>query len=366
MVNESRHNRHSSHQVLQVPLGKHKYNGGTVFYTERFTFGVTIIAANARYGKTITVKNMYTEIGQVRPVIILDYLGEHTLSKFPNFLNEDRNTKCLPDMKEIKGFKFKISQFNKESDWLSLTFADRGALLMTDLARQYNSHLDDPDTFFEMLNDVPESTQFRSNNFKNKYGFELSPVNSATLQSCKTLYGYYHREGFFGKSDDATYHFGKLALQHKYLNINFDLDKASIPKARAIAGKVLEQLKEYIGRFEIPPLIVVEEADVLAPEENDSAYIISSLKILVEFVLKLQKKNIEIMFIVQDLKNLNHSIVGNFHTLILGQLPPGNDYHGVCKQLVWDMDNNYREFLVMRKGVPGYEVFIPHDSCTMY
>jgi hypothetical protein len=72
------------------------------------------------------------------------------------------------------------------------------------------------------------------------------------------------------------------------------------------------------------------------------------------------------MFIVQDLNQLHSSIYGNYHTMILGQMPSGNPHEDVTKKLVWDIDLNYREFAYFQKGVPGCQVFIPEDSCTIY
>lgn len=363
-----RYNRNSAGDSIPIFLGKHKYNNGTVRIMERRSFGVHIIAAITRYGKTTLVKNTYTQIAQYRPLIILDYLGEHTLSKYPNFLSRDNNTACVPELIEIKDFKFKISQFTNASDWLALGFSDKGSLLMRDLALRVDIHRDDPQRFMEILEDVPSQGQFGAPlRFENTWGFSLPMINSSTLDSCKTQFTYLLHDEFFGGSEDPVYDFGELALQNHYININFNLDKSVPHKARAIAGKALEQVKRVLDRFDIPPLIVVEEADVIAPKMSEGdTYLPTSTIMLIEFVLKLQKKRLEILFIVQDLSRLHPALVGNRHTLIIGQLPTGNEFAEVSKQLAWDIDKNYREFILMVTGTPGYEVFVPFDSMTLY
>lgn len=363
-----RYNRNASGQTVNIVLGTHKYNKGMVSLVERNTFGVTLFAAITRYGKSTLVKNWYTQVAQYRGLIILDYLGEHTLSKFPNFLSSDQNTMCVPGLIEIKGFKFKISQFTNESDWHSLTFTDRGAMLMSDLARHVEAHRDDPERFWDLLDDVPVTGQFaRISHFENEYGFHMPMYNSAVVDSCKALLINLIRTKFFGEQQDPTYDFGELALKHPYMNVNFNLGKNDIAKGRSMCGKVLEQLRKVLHLLSPPPLIVVEEADVLAPDDNGDALLIPSSTLqLVDYVIKLQKFNIEIAFIVQDPNRLNRAIVGNRHNFVFGQLPEGNPQTELSKQLVWDMDNNYREFILQQTGVPGYQVFIPQDSMTLY
>lgn len=371
MIKKSyRFNSNAGEENVLVPLGKHKYDGGIVNIIERNRFGVLVFAAITRYGKSTLIKNWYTKVAQFRPVIVLDYLGEHTMTKYPNFLSGDNNAMCVPKMIEIKNFRFKISQFMNDSDWHSLTYTDRGAMLMADLARKVEAHRNDPKRFWEMLCDIPVGGQFGFNMaFKNKWGFEMPAYNAAVIDSCKALTLNLIRSNFFAEEQDPLYDFGEIALQKKHININFNLGKGSdIGKARAVAGKVLEQLRRVINqkRFIVPPLIVVEEADVLAPETGAEMLIPSSTIQLIDFVIKLQKFNIEIAFVVQDPNRLNKAIVGNKHVFIFGQLPENNPETIVSRQLVWDIDNNYREFILKQTGTPGYQVFIPFDSSTMY
>ncbi len=351
--------------MILVPLGKDRYiEGGVVHFVERLGFGVHVVAAVTRFGKSILVKNLYTNIGQYRKVIILDYLGEHSMSRYPNFLSEDQ-TMCLPRLKEVKDFKFKISQFNNAGDWRSLGVPDKSSMVMEDLCKQKKAHRDDPDLFKQMIDDLPVDWSMVEG-FERKWGFEMSKLNHTVIESITTKFLQLYRQEFFAEVDDPTYDFGTLALQHHSLNINFQLNQVEAGKARAIAGKVLEQIEDVLDKMGVPPLIVVEEGDILAPNIMTEGVIISSLDRLIKWVIKLQKKGVELLFIVQDLNNLHPTIVGNAHTLLLGQLPSNNPYHEITRQLRWDYDDNYREFLIIRKGKSGYQVFSPHDSCTMY
>lgn len=363
---KKRYDLKNLHRRIPISLGSSKFNKNhRVIFIERLGFGVHIIGATTRYGKSIIVTNIMTAIGQYRPVIILDYLGEHHDRRYPNFLSADYNTGCLQGLTTYTDFHFKIGQFHKTEDWLSLQFPERASQLMANLASRTDAHRNDPHIFWQLLEDVP-ITYGMVDMFEKKYGFYLPNVNSATVESAKTQYNYLLHDNFFGDTDDPTYDFGELSLRNHHININFNLDKSEMHKARAIAGKVLEQIERVIDVYTRPPLIVIEEADVLAPELREQEPAMSSLKMLIKFVLKLQKKQVELIFIVQDLRNLNHSIVGNYHTMILGQLPPNNPHFELTKRLRWDIDRNYREFLYLRKGVPGYEVFVPEDVATMY
>lgn len=369
----SRYNRNASGSVRAIALGTHLYNGGIVSVFERNTFGVYIFAAITRYGKSTLVKNWYASVAQSRGVIVLDYLGEHTMSKFPNFLSEDSNIMCVPEMVEIKDFKFKISQFYNEGDWFSLTFTEKGCMLMADLAKNVLAHRDDPQRFYEMLDDVPVQGDYIGvSRFEKKWGFTLAVQNSATVDTCKARLKNLQGQRFFAEAEDPTYDFGELYVDNPYMNINFNLGKSDVGKGRAIAGKVLEQIRRRLaamyekGILTVPPLIVVEEADVLAPAQEDGLLMPSSTLQLVDYVIKLQKFNIEIGFIVQDPQRLHPAIVGNRHTIIYGQLPDKNEQTVRSRQLVWDIDRNYREFIIEQTGVPGYQVFKPFDSSTMY
>lgn len=363
----TRYNRRASDNVRVIGLGKHKYNGGVVSITERHSFGVVVIAAITRYGKSILVRNWYVAVGQTRSVIILDYLGEHSQSAFPNFLSQDNNVQCLPDMVEIKDFHFKISQFDKMGDWISLTFTDRGARLMTQLANKVEAHRDDPQRFYEMLEDVPGQGDYGGvAAFEKKWGFHLPITNTATLDACKSLYASLLQTGFFGQPDDPIYDFGDIRKKHRHININFNLGRTEVGKARAIAGKVLEQLRRTMSINTVAPLIVCEEADVLFPAVNDNDFIPSSTLHAVDLTIKEQKLNVELAYIVQDPNRLHPAIFGNRHSFIYGQLPDKNDNTTRSRQLVWDIDRNYREFILETTGVPGYQPFVPFDSSTIY
>lgn len=363
-----RFNRKRETDSIFIEMGTNKfYPSEKVYYNERKGFGVTIVGAVTRYGKSVITSNLATGIGQHRPVIFIDYLGEHRDRKFPNFLSQDNNGKCLPLLKEIKGFKLKISQHKHASDWLALSYSDRGAQLMEAIAHQVNAHRDDPKLLMEILNDCPLPNQpYLMEKFIEKWGFEMQPQFQMVIDSCKTVTSWLIAEKYFGESEDFKYDFGELALKYKYLDINFNLHQADTSKARAMAGIVLKQIVRVLQKFKVPPLIVVEEADVLAPNQYGDGETISSLKVLIQMVLKLQKFQFEIIFIVQDLKQLHSSIVGNYHAMILGQMPSDNPFSAYTQKLVWDIDMNYREFVYLRKGTKQTFVFIPDDSCTIY
>lgn len=354
-----------------IPMGKSKFSGSTVYFTERMKFGVHITAAVARYGKSIAEANKAVGIGQYRKIVWFDYIGEHMMRKFPNFLTSDGNTMCLPELVEIKGFKFKISQFNEILDWLSLGFTDKGAQFMKYLSQKKSKHMDDPELFGMILKDYPVGMQYSMlKKFSEKYGWEPPMGHKSLVDACETQYEYLLQDNFFGGTDDPVIDFGDLVMQHRHININFNLAQEEYGKARAIAGKILQQIERVIKYMKPPPYFVFEEADVLFPSIGEGERAFSSLHYGIKYVLKLQKYHPELCFIVQDLNNLHPLIVSNWHTMTLGRIAPYNPLSWTrdTNQLVWDIDRGvigYREFHFRVNGKPGYDVFVPMTSSTM-
>jgi hypothetical protein len=358
---------------IQLPIGTNPYNGKTITFTERKAFGVNIIAAVTRYGKSSLVKSLYTQISKHRPMLIIDYRGEHINSIYPNF-SSNHNMTAVRDLKIVENMGFKMSDFNNTSDWASLGFSDRACPLLSELSVRTDIHENVPEKLYEMLIELPSNNKALQE-FNNKYtgvgeGFTLqAALNSASVNSIITIFRYAMNGGIFITDEqiergEKVYipDFGLFMLKNQRVCVNLKMNELDEGIARAYVGKLLERLSPYLQM--IKPLIVMEEADILVPNIDVGFNTPSSLIQVMQYVIKLQKYHPELLLICQDLGRMNTTIVGNSHNKILGQLPDmgySAMYKEYTSHLRWDIDENYREFVMLRTGDNKSEIFVPFD-----
>jgi hypothetical protein len=371
--------------MKKIDMGRDRYNK-PVFFFESLNYGVNIILAKPRYGKSVLVKNLYTQIAEYRPVIILDYIGEHSGTKWPNFRSRHK-TACIPDLHTIKDFAFLITDFDQIDDWVSMGFTERSAPILFELLKFGNIHNNDPAIFFDLLTKLPtKEIQIPAFNAEfGEYGLSVqTPFNTAIKTSLVSYFSNVWNSGLIMSQEEADSGYGKTyienwgdyALSHPHLNINLNLvTSGNVKLARASIGKILDQLVSYLPM--IRPLIVVEEADFIAPNIDDSSKI-TSLYQLRNYVLKHQRTGVELMFITQDPNNLDQSIITSGTTFIMGNHAPCsstsaildephlNYSKDVIHKLRFDRYKNIREFAIMQAGNGGrYQIFQPNDSCTL-
>ena len=160
-------------------------------------------------------------------------------------------------------------------------------------------------------------------------------------------------------------------MKHPFLHINLNLSSSGfdVYKGRAYCGKILEQLASfergnlfyYLVRMK--PLIIVEEADILAPNLGGGVIEPSSLFWLRYYVIKLQKYHVELFFITQDPSLIDSVILSNFHNQFLGVIESRySQYAELTRSLKWDINTNYREFRWVQKGRHRDIIFSPIDS----
>lgn len=348
-----------------IRIGTDPYSGESVYFYERNAFGVNIVVAPTRYGKTALVKLLYVKIANLahRPIIVIDYRSEHKESEWPNWDSKD-SMYCIP-FKTIENFGFRISDFDSHIDWQSLNFPPQTSMQFARLAKHKEAHQDDPELFKEMLADLPQYDNMMTK-FEQRWGFALSrPVHKEVY---KALQGFAEFEHIFCSEKSKLIEINNwqaMVWKHKHLHICLNIAREDDKlKARAYVGKILEKLSDASFLRIIRPVFVFEEADKLVPnvsaEDRNSP---SSLLWVQEYVLKLQKYHPELFFITQDLHLLDSMVVSNFHTMILG----GNQkYHPSTQYLRWDSSRNYREFLLINKGQRETKIFVPEDCpCKM-
>ena len=359
--------------MSQVLLGTSKFSGRDVGIPVRDN-GCTILGAIARYGKSIVAKTIYSQIVDYKKVIIFDYAGEHSESQWINFFG-DRLRTCLVNVKEINlsSFGFFVSDFDKQSDWLSLGVPDVSARLCATMSGWVNAHNNEPKKFLELLDDLPVK-DFGVPSFNEKWSLtgEQCLKRAISDSTLKSLSGRLHmlltRDFFVSLDNDKVRpDFRRLVLENDVVLINLDLADANVDLAvaRAVVGKILEQLFSPSFLLQVHPLVVVEEADKLCADDG-SGFDYSSLFWLKEGVRKLQKFNLELIFIVQDFTQISRSIVDNARVCILGQMSGiNNRWFESTKRLGWLPEGNYREFLLVLDG-RSVDVFVPMVSPVQF
>ena len=374
-----------------IKLGVDRY-GNDVYFPESFSYNVIVIIAKPRYGKTILVKNVYSQIARDRPVIVFDYQGEHSESQWGNWLSKDK-VAFIPDFHTVSNFGFYLSDFDQMSDWMSMGFSAKNAPQIMKFLKYENIHHNNPLEFLALLSDLPTSDEEvpEFNSRYEKYGLKL-PVrmHTTTKQSMVNMMDIIWNSGLIippeGSEDHAAYYpdkfhvddWGKFTQTHKHLNINLNLlTDNNLYLGRASVGKILGQILPTLRTMRgVRPLIVVEEADLLCPNVSDMDTI-TSLMQLRSYVLKHQRTGVEMMFISQDPNLLDQYTLMGGTIWIMGQHTkspvtsmvlnePDMDYNrDVIHKLRFDRWAGIREFALMYSGDGGrHKIFQVDDSCT--
>lgn len=358
-------------------LGKDVYSNNSVYFMDTGSFGVHIISATTRYGKSVLVKIFETQLAQERPVIIFDFVGEHLLAKYPNFLNTWGMSFGVPGLKTVSDICFKVSDFNNKEDWASMGFPPGASSELANLVKYSDIYGDSFKRFVDFCKDIPTNPS-HVNHFEKKYGIEFPPMHEATKGSIITRLKLF--DDFFWDFEkelkgEQVYieNWGDYFINNPHLHINLKLYAGGfdIFKGRANCGKILEQLAKSTkkGKFfylhKMKPVIFVEEADILAPNMKMDDVEPSSLVWLRYYVMKLQRTGVELFFVTQDPQLLDSIIISNYHNKFLGVIESKSDkgkYTDMTKHLRWDIQKNYREFLWEQKGRYRNIVFYPMDS----
>jgi len=357
--------------LAKISIGRRVKTDEKVYYVDKGTYGVVIFCASTRYGKTELSKILYVKLSKFRPVIILDFAGEHRFSKYPNFLSKD-DIACIPGLYKVNNIVFKISDFSSTADWFSLRFPEFASKLLANLAYNFRDiHEDNYEKFLDLCRDLPSSGEELAR-FTRKYNrTDMYKIASATKDS---IIGrimlldnfFYDEEKILSGEQVYIASWGELLKKKKYLHINLELSKSAydVMKGRAYVGKILEKLatKDFYYLKMLNPLIVVEEADLLAPKLTADVVEYSSLYWLRRYVIKLQKYHVSLFFITQDLDLLDKTIVNNYHDQFLGNMenvPP--ELTKIISKLRWNDLINYREFLWRHKGRWENIIFYPEE-----
>jgi len=366
--------------MKEISLGYNKFTGEPTHFMERLLYGITVIAAQTRYGKSVLEKMLEVNIADVRRILIIDYYGEHKNIRYPNFFSGDKYIRGVPDLFIVENLSYYIGDFNDEGDWMSLGFTEPSAGILAKIANNIESHGNNIEAFRNILSKLPIKGE-ELDDFREAYpDIRMDDkINSATKVSIITRFNFGVKKGLFCESSDVKEgkklridDFFKLMMKHKHVLINLKLESGDGSVGRAYVGKILQSLaSDKPQKLEALKLaIFFEEADVVFPSTVSDGIEkkLSSNYWINKYVLKYQKWNPELFFVVQDLANLNPDIVNNAHKLILGIIPINNfskKYKEIIDTLEWKPMVNYREFCFVEAGrVDDYKrnIFIPHKS----
>ena len=371
-----------------IELGYDRY-GNTVNMVEDYGFGVIIVIAKSRYGKTIQVKNIYTQMAKYRNLIIFDYIGEHSSSRFGHWRSRD-DICFIPDLYTIENFAFYMTDFDQFLDWKSMGFTDNVIPIIRRILEREDLHQNDPLIFLELLRALPISgseveeflkifPEFSTIDPMN-YSSKLSVVTRfEALWDSRLIIPVMGTENHRKYSPDMIHieDWPEFVRDHPHLNINLNLATSNAElTAKASVGKILEKLLPAL--YELKPVIVIEEADKLCPntgfsDEFDS----SSQKQLREYCIKHQRTGTKLMFVTQEPDLLDKNTLKAGKTWIFGVHTPNADTHSVLddpdfdygrvviKKLRHDVDKGWRDFGFIETGRGGkYKIFAPKDSST--
>jgi len=360
--------------IHKIFLGNDR-KGLPVFYITHLSFGVCILEASTRVGKTQVARNIVCyEAGKCyRPTIVFDYSGEWKYCKFAN-LQKPEGGYGIPHLKTYSDIVFKLSDFNRKTDWQSLGFPPGAARKLAEMVVEYLPyHEDNFDKFYAMMEMHPESfsREWIYKRFESKFGFV--PQKGINKQSLASLLDRLPQFKYIfwdaDSQEEQTYvpHWGKELIENRCIHVNYEMkteDEKMIQRARAVTGKILQQISDYAEGYNkktylelLHPLLVFEEADRVFPYMGPDAEIMpSSVLKINEFITKKQKYGVELLLIVQNVMMLHPSARENFHTWICGV---GGTASELIKYLQWDVDLGIREFILVRKGKWQQQIFSP-------
>ena len=372
----------------QIEIGKDSY-GDSVYMNENYGYGVIMVIAQPRYGKSILVKNIYIQMAQHRHLIILDYQNEHDDSKWGNWCSEDRIS-FIPDLKTIENFGFYISDFDQFDDWISMGFSPKAAPLLMRIIKNKQIHENSPNLLMDILSELPTSSDdlliFNENyeniNVREPVNF---PIKQSIIYTMRAIIdtGLIIAEEGSDEHMEYTPHkihiddWGELVRKNKHININLNMfSSGSVGIARASVGKILEKLLPILS--EIKPLIVAEEAAKICPNTgtHDDSMITSQIQ-LRDYVIRHQRTGVKLIFITQDPNLLDQDTLGASMTWIMGIHKPNtvtksildtfnlNYEKDVISKLRHDNEKGLRDFVIMEVGSGGkYTKFTPLDSSS--
>lgn len=372
----------------EIELG-YDWLGDPVYYYETLGFGVIMIIAVPRYGKSILVRNIYTQIAAYRNIVIFDYQGEHSDSKWGNWRSEHRTT-FIPDLVTIENFGFYVSDFDQYSDWVSMGFSEKSVPLLMRIVKNVRVHSNSPEEIQNILSNLPTSTDTVSDfndiwpdlKIAEAVNYSIKQSMSATMRGVidsGLIIAEVGSEEHLKNTPEKIHidDWARLIKETPHVNINLNLfSSGSVSLARASVGKILERFLPVLDS--VKPLIVVEEAAKICPNtgDTDEEQITSQIQ-LRDYCIRHQRTGVKLMFITQDPNLMDQDTLGSGMTWIFGIHTPNakmksvinshnlNYEKDIVSKLRHDDAKGFRDFAIIEVGKGGkYDKFTPYDSAS--
>lgn len=350
-----------------IPIGTNKFTGKNVYYVD-LPFGVKLVIAKTRYGKSSLAKHITVKVSKYRPVLIFDFKGEwtHSLSKYNWKDMYKTNVDIIPDLEIVNDFGFYISDFATQYWWYHLQFPPFACQLLASLSQLTDVHQNDPVEFGKLLSSLPSSNtevaKFNAQLGDSEFYLEKR-VAEATLMSILNRWTVLHNF-FLDPSDEDSVHivdWGEYFSKHRHLLVNFKLVRKQddIHKARVMGGKILGDIVPYLNKLH--PFVVFEEADVFVPNEQYGDILNPTAELVIDYVKKYQKFHVSCMFIFQDEKQFSRVCYDGWHQKIMGRVPSNNEDYKLTEDLIWKPPS-YREFIMIDEN-GRFQRFEPIIAC---
>ena len=370
----------------QIEIGYDRWGHPITIY-ENYGYGVIIVIAKQRYGKSILVKNIYTQIAQLRPVIIFDYRGEHSDSRYGNFRSKD-DVCFIPDLFTVTDFAFYMNDFDQASDWASMGISPNGIALLMRLLDKEEMHQNDPVNMVQIIEDLPTSDNDVPY-FVEKYPDyeDIGSQNHSVRQSLSSKFKNIWRSRIIippmgtPNHDEYAEHlihiedWAELVRDHPHISINLAMfSSGGVEIARASAGRILEALSPHLG--ELRPLLIIEEAGLICPSKNPEIEMTSRTK-LKDYVVREQRYGVKLMFVMQQADQIDQEVLEAGNIFVMGIHKANattkavldtydlNYERDIISKLRRDDAKGWRDFAMIDTGKGGsYSIFTPKDSST--
>jgi len=324
------------------------------------------IIARPRYGKGGVTKPLVVKLSKTRHILFFDYKSEWVRHITKYNVHSNAPDKII-DVRIIQDFTFKLSQFNRPSDFIALGFDYDQCMYLTSMINDGYSHYeDDVLKFREMLREIPVREKGGAvAAFNRKFGTTLdSPMNYNSKVSLINHFRFIDKWFWQGESDQRPIHdFAKLwaGSRNMIINLKPKGESTNEMRARAFCGKILQQIRStHIYKH---PVIGFEEARHLIP---NGIYKVppSSISEIYDLVTDYPKYGVNVILIAQSETQLHPLILSSmFGQAIIGKL----DFveGGAFKEISERLDASIREFCLIDDNSKQW-YFTPGLPCCEY
>lgn len=342
--------------MIPIKLGTDIYTGKPRYYYSR-NMGINMIAAMSRWGKTVQMMNMLSQLSQYKQLLIIDFMsGEYERLKYGN--KKSDTPMSLPDLQTITPRMIGL-------DINTISISDLGSLGLSRVSAENIYYIikkvQDFGELYKISKGFPTSEQslVRFNNKHPEYRFETF-LHTSVAQKFQNFCYIAKEHNFFLKQNDARMQASPELwdyLLENNLNIHLSLDLSQFDTGfiQFYVGKILDQMVEVLPKHDV--VLCVDEADIVFPKQPtgmDAFNYPLSLKAGQKFVYKLQRKGFEMWVATQSPHLMLQDFWDGSLNRILGRVESIQRTHHLKFKYPF-----YREFIHETVGEYNRSIFIP-------